>query len=91
MHFATPPASLSQAQWDDPLCCTPPGQAPPWWETPHETHFAVSDVYFAELAILSRICANGDAIFAIASSDQIFDCQFDGDQVERLARELLGS
>ena len=61
-----------------------------WWPSPHESHFAVSDVFFAEVAILSRICLNVDALFTVGRAD-IFRCNLDRTRFFQLTALIANS
>ena len=61
-----------------------------WWPSPHESHFAVSDVFFAEVAILSRICLNMDALFTVGRAD-IFRCNLDRTRFFQLTALIANS
>lgn len=82
MRFATAPGALDFAQYDDPSL----GDS--WWMEPHDSHFAVSDVYFAEVGILSAICTNAARLFATARGDT-FECDFSRDGYLALQQALL--
>ena len=59
-----------------------------YWREPHEAHYAVSDVFFAEGVILMSICANRDWILMV-DSHQNFHCAFDRGRYDALADALI--
>ena len=69
LRFAHAPRDLDTRDLDDPT------RRGGWWTEPHETHFAVSDVYFAEVIILSAICANSWRLFSVRRGE-IFQCEW---------------
>ena len=84
LHFATPPKALDLAWYRDP---TLTGE---WWGMDHKSTFAVSDVFFAEVAILTHVCANaGEALFAIERGET-FVCDLDMRSYWELASALEG-
>ena len=67
LHFALAPRELNVRMFgDDALAESPFG----------EGSFAVSDVYFAELAILYRICANRRQLLEVAAGE-LMTCELD--------------
>lgn len=82
MHFATAPKDLDFRVFEDP------GRGKAWWMEPHEKHFAVSDVYFAEVAILQQICSNSPQLFTVEQGD-VFVCNLDTAAFQALAHALL--
>ena len=56
---------------------------------PHAEHFSVSDVYFAELAILYSVCENGDELWQVGEG-HAFGCVWSKAGYARLIGALLG-
>ena len=83
MRFASAPGSLDFRLYDNP------GRGDSWWQEPHSEHFAVSDVFFAEVAILSAICRNVERLFTVARGEP-FECDFSRDGYRELSAALLG-
>jgi hypothetical protein len=83
IHFASAPKGVDWRWWDD--AARSDGQ----WLTPHTEHFAASDVFFAEVAVLYAICANGDELFTVGRGD-MFGCDFDRGNYVALVTTLLG-
>ena len=52
------------------------GGADGWWFEPHHSHYAVSDVYFGEICVISSICRNSWQLFSVARGEA-FHCDFD--------------
>ena len=62
-----------------------------YWPQPHAEHFAASDVYFAQLAIIYQLCTNGAELFAVDSGGT-FGCEFDrAGGIDRVKRALLSN
>ena len=61
-----------------------------WWADPHESTFAVSDVYFAEVAILAQICENTDTLFTVARGEP-WRCEVSAERYRSLADALTAS
>ena len=59
-----------------------------WWTEPHSSHYAVSDVYFAEVIILSTICANSWRLFSV-SRGEAFECEWSAQGYHTLVAALL--
>ena len=59
LHFASAPKDVDWNVWDDPA------RGDAWWPEPHESSFAVSDVFFVELALLNALCKNADELFRV--------------------------
>ena len=83
MHFALAPKDLDLGEWADQ------GRTDTWWQEPHDSHFAVSDVFFAEVAILGWICSNANELFAVGRGEA-FECTLDESRFRELQRTLLG-
>ena len=83
MHFATAPRDLDWGGYDDP------SRTGSWWMEPHWNTFAVSDVFFAELAILNIICANSADLFAVGVGES-FACEEDAEGFAPLRALLIG-
>lgn len=81
LHFASAPRDLDFAGYRDPSLTGS------WWMEPHDWHFAVSDVYFVEIAILTTICRNADRIFEVGVGD-VMTCDLDMAAYWRLADAL---
>ena len=71
MKFAHAPRDLDTRDYEDP------SRTGSWWLDPHDTHYAVSDVFFAEVCMLSSMCSNREELFTIGRGDD-FTCAFDG-------------
>ena len=88
LHFATAPRDLDWRVWDNPAL----GAA--WWMDPHDRTFAVSDVYFAEVAILSTVCRNHGSsvgeLFGVGRGE-LFLCDLDRQRYRELAELLAGA
>jgi len=88
VRFAKPPKELDTRWLDNPdLVTGPPGDR--WWFEPHYNHYAVSDIFFGEVCVLSTICHNSWKLFTVERGEQ-FMCDFDVDGFRRLAAMLLG-
>ena len=82
LTFATAPRGLDARVYRDP---TLSGE---WAPSDSQLNYAVSDVFFAEVCLLSRLCANSDQLFRTRVGE-IFTCDFDRDGFVRLANDLL--
>jgi len=82
LHFATPPNALDERQYDDPALTSE------WRPFESAANYAVSDVFFAEVCLLSKLCANRDALFRTGRGD-VFTCDFDRSGFIDLANDLL--
>ena len=83
IHFATAPYTLTFAVWDDP------GRLGGYWPTPHDQHFAASDVFYAQVAILNLVCENRAYLFQL-DGGEAFQCRLDYERLEDLRVALLG-
>jgi hypothetical protein len=83
MHFALAPRDLSWWGYEDP------GSTGSWWMEPRGQTFAVSDVYYAEVAILNRLCGNAQSLFGVGRG-ATFECDEDADGLPELRRLLVG-
>lgn len=81
MHFAHAPRDLDVRDLDNP------NRLQSWWAEPHESHYAVSDVYFAEVIILSMICTNKWRLFAVRRGEN-FECEWSEAGFHELALAL---
>ena len=79
MHFSIAPKDLDVGIFDSPESCI--GGC--------DGGYAISDVYFAEICVLSHICKNRAELF-LADVGTIFECDFDEQRFLEL-RTLLGS
>jgi hypothetical protein len=59
-----------------------------WWQEPHAVHYAVSDVYFAEVCILSELCRNSEEIFHVGRGER-FVCDFQEGRYRALVQALM--
>ena len=69
IRFAKPPKDLDTREFDNPSL------AGSWWTEPHWQHYAVSDVFFGEVCILSTICKNSWQLFTVRRGER-FDCDY---------------
>ena len=83
IHFATAPRDLDWEGYHDP------SRTGSWWMEPHANTFAVSDVFYSEVAMLNIICANSQDLFGVAEGG-VFNCAQDTDGYARLRRYLAG-
>ena len=58
---------------ENPARITDPGDS--WWQEPHWQHYAVSDVFFAEVCLLSTICRNAWQLFSVNRGEE-FVCDY---------------
>ena len=65
MQFATAPRDLDWEIYRNPA------RGPSWWMEPHATHFSVSDVFFAEVAILQTICTDGPSVLRVRRGERV--------------------
>ena len=81
IHFATAPNALTLTQWYEPDSwpCVD-GSCP-------EGKFAVGDVFFVEVCLISRLCRNGADLFSLAVGETMV-CDFDPLGFDRLATQL---
>ena len=70
MHFVIAPKSLDTRDMQEP------GRTGAYWPEPHGEHYAVSDVYFAEVCMLARICSNLWKLFTVGRGE-MFYCDFE--------------
>lgn len=82
LHFALPPSQLQLSHYLDPKLT---GE---WWSEPHASSFAVSDVYYAEVSIIYRLCTNGRRLLTLGKGE-IFECDFDAAAYDALAKTLM--
>jgi hypothetical protein len=83
LHFASAPRDLDWAGYEDA------GRTGSWWMEPHWQTFAVSDVFFAEVAMLNLLCANSQDLFGVGVGDT-FTCDVDPEGLPELRRLLVG-
>ena len=81
IHFAKAPRQLDTRDMEDP------GRTGGWWLEPHWQHYAVSDVFFAEVCLLSMLCRNSWQLFTVWRG-QMFECDFDEAGYAQLTRAL---
>ena len=60
-----------------------------YWPTPHDQHFAASDVFYAQVAILNLVCENRAYLFQL-DGGEAFQCRLDYERLEDLRVALLG-
>ena len=82
IRFAKAPKELDMRDMDDPhrLRSSFPGGDDGW-------HYAVSDVYFGEVCVLSTICRNSWQLFSVERGED-FECDFDEEGFRRLQASL---
>ena len=71
LEFAKTPKSLDLRLLNNPALAKHN-----WWPSPHDTTFAVTDVYYAETCLLAQICTNHWDLFS-ADVLQTFVCDLD--------------
>ena len=85
MMFSIKPSSLSLYGFEHPSegCFSGPnGQCGP-------KTYAVSDVYYAEICVLSTVCRNGEQLFRLGVGE-LFECEFDPAKFLGLRTMLMG-
>lgn len=85
IRFAKPPRDLDTRDFDDPGRPNIDGAA--WWNEPHDQHYAVTDVFFGEVCVLSTICSNSWQLFSVGRGES-FVCDFEEANWRRLAAAL---
>jgi hypothetical protein len=83
-RFATPPKDLTIKEWQHPTSWPCQGDSCP------EGRYAVGDVYFAELAVLRKICKNADQLFKVGIGERM-TCDLNEDNYRRLAARLMAA
>lgn len=83
IYFAKAPRDLDTRDLADPA------RTGSWWMEPHRTHYAVSDVFFGEVVLLSTMCKNSWKLFTVVRGER-FDCEFDEAGFDTLVRGLRG-
>lgn len=83
MHFAKAPRELDTRDLDDP------GRTGSWWTEPHWNHYAVSDVFFAEVCLLSALCKNSWELFTVQRGEP-FVCEYEDARYRTLVAALKG-
>ena len=73
MHFSIAPKDLDMNIFRNPWACV--GNC--------ETNYAISDVYFVEICVISHVCKNREELFALEVGE-LFECDLD----EAAFREL---
>ena len=84
LKFAHAPRDLDVRDLADPA------RRNGWWTEPHESHYAVSDVYFAEIIIISTVCANSWRLFSVRRGES-FECEWSESGWHELASALTAS
>ena len=84
MSFALAPKDLDTRDFADP------SRTREYWQAPYDKTYAVSDVFFAEVCVLSRICVNTDQLFSLVIGEK-FACEFDSGGYNALALMLRSS
>ena len=79
MHFSFAPRALDVHVFASPQWCV--GDC--------ETHYSVTDVYFAEVCVLSFVCRNRDKLFRLGVGE-LFECDLDRGRWREL-RTLLAN
>ena len=69
IYFAKAPRDLDTRDLDDP------SRTGSWWQEPHYNHYAVSDVFFGEVVLLSTLCKNSWQLFTVRRGER-FDCDY---------------
>lgn len=75
IEFASAPNEMDLRVYDDPA------RGNGWWKKPHESHYSATDVQFAEICILQKLCARRDQLFLLEAGDP-FTCVLDSQAVE---------
>jgi len=88
IQFAKAPKELDTRQMDNPSLI--PDGADAWWNEPHWMHYAVSDVFYGEVCVLSTICRNAWQLFSVDRGES-FVCEYDVDGFHKLAAALKPS
>lgn len=73
LRFAKPPRELDTREMDNPSLITTPGDS--WWNEPHWQFYAVSDVFFGEVCVLSALCRNSWQLFSVGRGED-FECDY---------------
>ena len=73
LRFAKAPRELDTREMENPSLITTPGDS--WWNEPHWMHYAVSDIFFGEVCVLSAICKNSWELFSVGRGED-FQCEF---------------
>ena len=81
MRFSIAPAALDVSLFNNPPNGCVNGGC--------DRGYAVSDVYYAEVCVLSHICSNREALFQLAVG-QLFVCDFDEVAFRELSSILGG-
>ena len=84
VSFATAPRELKLEWWMEPST-HPTFPCRDGWCDPDG--FTVGDVYFSEVAVVYKVCANRASLFALAAGD-FFECQLDRAAFDQLASML---
>ena len=87
LRFATAPRGLDTRDMADPGRPGIDGAA--WWREPHERHYAVTDVFFAEVCVLATLCSNSWQLFTVRRGED-FTCEFEEKNWHVLASVLRG-
>lgn len=87
IRFAKPPKELDTRAMDDPGLIEDPGDG--WWSEPHWEHYAVSDVFYGEVCVLTSICKNAWKLFSV-NRGEVFNCDFDEAGYGELVAALQG-
>jgi hypothetical protein len=86
MRFSPPPNQLQPSKEGR----RPLGQCGGWRPPGNATYgYANDDIYFLEVCLISFLCANGDDIFKLRSSDGEFLCNFSHQRLAELEEMLL--
>ena len=88
IRFARAPMTLDTRDMDNPARITSSGDS--WWSEPHWQHYAVSDVYFGEVCVLSALCRNAWQLFSVNRGED-FVCDYDEAGYRDLVAALVGS
>ena len=83
MHFAKAPKHMNLGEYYHPEWS---GE---WWPEPHWENFALSDVFFAEIAILNAVCENSRDLFNVEVGET-FECATSSHGFRVLRDTLLG-
>ena len=87
LRFAKAPSELDTRDMENPARLTHPGDT--WWNEPHWQHYAVSDVFFGEVCVLSAICRNAWQLFSVGRGED-FVCDYNEAGYRELVAGLRG-
>jgi len=85
IRFAKPPKELDTRAMDNPDLIEDPGDG--WWGEPHWERYAVSDVFYGEVCVLSTVCRNAWQLFSV-NRGETFVCDYNEAGYRELANIL---